>query len=77
MRFRIEEEITQQKGGAGPGRREEEEKVVQDGWWWQPKPPLPTKECRCPSCNYVGFIEEGARCLLQDCPACGCRLEEI
>jgi len=47
-----------------------------DGQWppWFPKPPIHTKECRCPSCNYHIIIEEGTRCLLTTCPRCGTRM---
>ena len=45
---------------------------------WEPKPPLFERECRCPSCDYRIFLhEEGARCLLTDCPQCGYRMVNV
>lgn len=65
----------------GPGRREEEEAeaLIWVPRWppWEPKPPLLTKECRCPSCDFTTMIEEGARCLLTDCPNCGEKMVEV
>lgn len=84
--------IAQKTPRGGPGRREEEEaKIGPDGWeppWWppgngewppwEPKPPLLlTKECRCPSCDFTTMIEEGARCLLTDCPNCGEKMVDV
>lgn len=82
-RLRSDTGIAQQKGGTrGPGRREEGDGKIPP--WepkpppWEPKPPLVAqKECRCPTCDYYIFIEEGARCLLTDCPQCGHRMVGI
>ena len=69
-----------QKGARGPGRRREDEG---EALIWVPRwpgvtgPPVPTKECRCPSCQYTIVVEPGTRCLLSDCPLCGHKMTEV